>query len=127
MDINALTIKAIHRLHSKKGTKPLPLIIKLESIQQWELLLTGAYTHLKAHNATLDKDAEPIFAVQQMPYRMQQDMFELKEEFKRLKSNGNKPKYIINNNSARMWIKAGSSIVKPQRTMLRYEPATSPM
>ena len=123
VDISALTIKAIHRLHSKKATKPLPLIIKLESIQQREILLKGAYTKLKAHNATLHSDMKPLFAVQQMPYRMQQDRFELKEDFNRLKNNGNKPKYIIDNSSARIWIKAGNTVVKPQRTTLRYEPA----
>ena len=48
-----ITVKAIHRLHSKNGKKPLPLIIKLESLQQRDMILSGAYKYLNPNSTEL--------------------------------------------------------------------------
>ena len=55
IDIASFTITAIHRLQTKSGLKPLPLIFKLQNLDDvYRILHKDVFKKLKAHNEKND-------------------------------------------------------------------------
>ena len=116
LDMSSFTITAIHRLQTKSGKKPLPLIFKLQDLDDTSKILDKVvFQKIKAYN---DETGEKLGVRRQLPKRMQDDMTELKDKFYDARRRNLKPKWKLDRKSASMYYVVGNDVYYPERKQL---------
>ena len=116
IDMDTITVTAIHRLQTVKGTKPLPLIFKLQNLDDCYKILDGEnFKKLKAYNTA---NEAKLGITRQLPARMQQDIKQLKAKYKKAQADKLKPKMKLDSKTACMYLQIGSENIYPKHSIL---------
>ena len=114
--MDTITVTAIHRLQTVKGTKPLPLIFKLQNLDDCYKILDGEnFKKLKAYNTA---NEAKLGITRQLPARMQQDIKQLKAKYKKAQADKLKPKMKLDSKTACMYLQIGSENIYPKHSIL---------
>ena len=114
-NILTIHITAIHRLKTRGGTMPLPIIFKLGTLEQRDRIFKAVSANLKGYNKSR-KTGNKVGVKQQLPFRMLEDKRSLKNEFQDAYDRKLKPKWKLNRTTYRQYLQIGDKVVLPKVT-----------